>query len=83
MTAVTLAPEPRGVGKSVVTTCSLRAVARRCGVVIQFVGSWDNVPSVTGLLFGNHIVDASSLVSLYHPVVRTPFETGSRRWCVV
>ena len=32
-----------------------------------------NVP-VAGLLVGNHIVDASSLVSFYHPWVRTPFE---------
>jgi len=38
---------------------------------------------VTGLLFGNHIVDASSLVSLYPLLVRTPFETGLRRGCVV
>jgi hypothetical protein len=28
-----------------------------------------------GLLFGNHIVDASSLVSLYRPGVQTSFES--------
>src|SRR6478672_7091930 len=58
MTAVTLAP-PRtrgaGVGKSVVTT----------SVVLLFCCGF--VPQATGLLVGNHIVDASSLVSLYPP----------------
>ena len=88
MTAVTLVPEPPGgLGNLVVTTsCAVplfRGVAQGVVLCYSVVGSWDNVPSVTGLLFGNHIVDASSLVSLYHPVVRTPFETGSRRWCVV
>jgi hypothetical protein len=58
MTAVTLCPHPPapwgvGVGNLVVTTM--------CGVVILL---WF-VPQATGLLVGNHIVDASSLVSLY------------------
>ena len=52
-----------------------------CGVVIQLL-----VPvatsRVTGLLFGNHIVDASSLVSFYHPRVANAFEPFAG-WCVV
>ena len=32
------------------------------------------VPQATGLLFGNHIVDASSLVSFYRPLVANAFE---------
>ena len=51
-----------------VTTCSLRRKPQVwCCYFV--VGS-----QATGLLFGNHIVDASSLVSLYHPWVQTPFE---------
>ena len=61
MTAVTLAPPPcpllAGVGKSVVTT----------SVVLLFCCGF--VPQATGLLVGNHIVDASSLVSLYPSLV--------------
>lgn len=33
-----------------------------------------NKPVVAGLLVGNHIVDASSLVSFYHPVGANAFE---------
>ena len=52
MTAVTLLPVPR-------TGCGVgRLCGYNCGVVIQLVGS-GNTP-VAGLLFGNHIVDASS-----------------------
>ena len=61
MTAVTLAPvpvtAPGGVagGKSVVLQLWC------CYFVVVFV-PWNNVAAVAGLLFGNHIVDASSLV---------------------
>lgn len=56
-----------------VTTCSLRRVA--AGVVLLFCCRFlCNSAAVAGLLVGNHIVDASSLVSLYHPWVQTPFE---------
>jgi hypothetical protein len=34
------------------------------------------------LLFGNHIVDASSLVSFYQPLVANAFESFAG-WCVV
>jgi len=66
MTAVTLAPPPgplfAGVGKTVVTT----------SVVLLFCCGFVPVATcrqVTGLLVGNHIVDASSLVSLYPSLV--------------
>lgn len=36
-----------------------------------------------GLLFGNHIVDASSLVSLYRPFGCEPLLNGFAGWCVV
>jgi hypothetical protein len=52
--------------------CSCRRLFEgqgRGGVVIQLFGS-----QATGLLVGNHIVDASSLVSLYHPVGANVFE---------
>ncbi|MBN3495976.1 hypothetical protein, partial [Arthrobacter pascens] len=52
-----------------------------CYFVVVFV-PWATY-RVTGLLVGNHIVDASSLVSFYHPLVRTPFEVGFAGWCVV
>ena len=64
MTAVTLAPHPgpgraRAGGKSLVTTL-LRVVELWC--CYSVLGS-----QATGLLFGNHIVDASSLVYLLPP----------------
>jgi hypothetical protein len=65
MTAVTLAPPPcplPGVGKSCGYNMPAPVFWCSCGVVYSVVGS-----QATGLLVGNHIVDASSLVSLYHP----------------
>ncbi len=59
----------RGVGKTVVTTCSCRFMA---GVVLLF--SCGLFLKATGLLFGNHIVDASSLVSFYRPRGANAFE---------
>ena len=86
MTAVTLAP-PRtrlvaGVGKTGgYNMCSADGSA--AVVLLCCCRFLCNSAAVAGLLFGNHIVDASSLVSLYHPWVRTPFETGLRGgvWC--
>ena len=76
MTAVTLCPHPagalgRGGGKS--------GGYNICGVVILL---WF-VPQATGLLVGNHIVDASSLVSFYHPVVQTLLKARLQGgvWC--
>ena len=77
MTAVTFSPGPRpcvaGLGSVVVTTI----------VVLLF--SCVFVPEATfGLLFGNHIVDASSLVFFLLPVDRVPLlkrvHTGGV-WC--
>ena len=86
MTAVTLAPVPSrplgcGGGKSVVTTSLHRCSG--AGVVL-LCSFWfaSNVP-VEGLLVGNHIVDASSLVSLYHLLVQTPFERVCQVVCGV
>lgn len=63
MTAVTLCPHRsapgRGGGKSVVTT-----VVLLCCCVF--------VPHATGLLVGNHIVDASSLVIFVPPLMGKP-----------
>src|SRR6478735_2625177 len=71
MTAVTLCPRPwgpgegcPGVGNLVVTTCPLPPVVGRWWCCYSVLVPSSNVP-VAGLLFGNHIVDASSLVSLY------------------
>ncbi len=72
MTAVTLLPDPSrfeaGGGKSGYNMLLQLLVA---GVVLLlccvFV-PWNNVPVVSGLLFGNHIVDASSLVIFVPPV---------------
>lgn len=62
-----------------VTTCFPARVKGQGGVVIQLV-----FPATNGLLFGNHIVDASSLVfSFYQPWCGTAFEPVSRVWCVV
>lgn len=61
----------------------LLPVKGRCGVVILlWFCSRGNVPVVAGLLVGNHIVDASSLVSFYHPVGANAFEPFAG-WCVV
>lgn len=62
MTAVTLVPEPPGgLGNLVVTTsCAVplfRGVAQGVVLCYSVVGS-----QATGLLVGNHIVDAGSLV---------------------
>ena len=74
MTAVTLAPVPFrapfggcGGGKSgvttVVTTVFWERCCDNCGVVIVLCFLFPGTTCrVTGLLFGNHIVDASSLV---------------------
>jgi hypothetical protein len=48
----------------VVTTCSLRT-GPQVWCCYFVVGSCCNVAAGAGLLVGNHIVDASSLVSLY------------------
>jgi hypothetical protein len=56
----------------------------KAGVVLLFSCRFSsNVPGGVGLLVGNHIVDASSLVSFYHALVQTPFEVGFAGWCVV
>ena len=52
----------------------------RCGVVIQL---WFCSRATIGLLFGNHIVDASSLVSFYRPGGANAFESVCPGWCVV
>ena len=76
MTAVTLAPVPFltfggcGGGKSGVTTVVTTVLCERCcdncGVVMVLCFLFPGTTCrVTGLLFGNHIVDASSLVSFY------------------
>lgn len=68
MTAVTLCPHPVvGVGNLVVTTCSALL-----GAVVVLLFSYRSRGKQTGgvgLLVGNHIVDASSLVSFYHDLV--------------
>ena len=78
MTAVTLAPHPRrGVGKP--GGYNIRARVR--AVVLLF--SWCSLQQ-TGLLFGNHIVDASSLVIfLPNPLGANAFEVRLRGGCVV
>ena len=79
MTAVTLLPVPQpGLGwEALWLQLVLLPVEGRGGVVIQLFGS-----QATGLLVGNHIVDASSLVSFYHcgcERLLNPFT----QWCVV
>ena len=59
-------------------------VAGASGGVIQFVRFSSNGAAVAGLLVGNHIVDASSLVSLYHPflvqtLLKSVYKGGV--WC--
>ena len=56
-------------GKSVVTTCSLRFVV--AGVVLLLCCVLKQLP-MTGLLVGNHIVDASSLVIFVPPLAGKP-----------
>lgn len=85
MTAVTLAPVPPwpcpGVGK--LCGYNIPAGEGRCGVVIQLSVLKQRARGA-GLLVGNHIVDASSLVSFYQPPwLQTPFEVGFAGWCVV
>jgi hypothetical protein len=59
MTAVTLLPVPGGWALGWEVWCY------NCGVVYSVVGSLQQNAVVAGLLVGNHIVDAGSLVSLY------------------
>ena len=61
MTAVTLAPHPfLGVGN-----LWLQHASCICGAVVVLLFCCVFCSQATGLLVGNHIVDASSLVSLY------------------
>ena len=66
-----------------VVTTSCPVVFR--GAVVVLLCSCGFVPVTTfGLLFGNHIVDASSLVSFYPPALgANAFEVRLRGGCVV
>jgi hypothetical protein len=70
MTAVTLAPTPHPLGV-VWEICGYNMFCSDAVVVLYSIVFF--VPVATkplfGLLFGNHIVDASSLVSFYHYLV--------------
>ncbi len=78
MTAVTLLPGTHPWG-CVWETCGYNI----SGVVILLWFCSLEQARGAGLLVGNHIVDASSLVSLYPPLVQTPFERvcGVGVWC--
>jgi hypothetical protein len=88
MTAVTLAPRPSVPGGMVVgkTLVLQQLWFHRSGLGPGVVVLWSCVLCswTTGLLFGNHIVDASSLVSLYPPPrcerLLNPF-TEEGVWC--
>jgi hypothetical protein len=68
MTAVTLAPVTHPLGV-VWEICGYNMFCSDAVVVLySIVFPFDNKP-LFGLLFGNHIVDASSLVSFYHYLV--------------
>ena len=85
MTAVTLVPVTRWLCRGVGKSCGYNIRARVTGqlwccyvVVVLFPATHR-----FGLLFGNHIVDASSLVSFYQPLVANAFEVRLRGgvWC--
>ena len=69
----------------VVTTCPLppgAVLVPGAGVVLLFSFGSQATVAVAGLLVGNHIVDASSLVSFYHPWLQTLLNPFAG-WCVV
>src|SRR6478735_4565667 len=68
MTAVTLLPVPPAVGRGWEDLWLQHGRCSDAAVVLLFSLVWfasQRCRRVTGLLVGNHIVDASSLVSLY------------------
>jgi hypothetical protein len=85
MTAVTLVPGTNPLfggwcGKTFVVTTGAAVMQLWCcySVVVLFPGQQ------FGLLFGNHIVDASSLVYLFtNPWLQTLLKERLPGWCVV
>jgi hypothetical protein len=77
VTAVTLVPVPLavpGAGNLWLQHVRCKKSQRWCCYSVVVVLFPAATPCDTGLLSGNHIVDASSLVSSYRPWVQTPFE---------